>query len=108
MPSEGLARSPVHRDQALAIGAEARAQHLELLLRPLAHEAMDVALARQQLFEQVAADETRRSRHEIRHGPFPSPSQPQSVFGHGVKIAPHSCASNSAVRDTLVRFCNRP
>src|SRR3954471_4628836 len=61
----------LHRDQTLAVLAEAFAQLLEPVQRALAHEAVDVALARQQVREQMPADETGRASYEIGHGLFP-------------------------------------
>jgi hypothetical protein len=53
--------------QPFSVVAEARAQFLEFFLRPLAHQAIHLALAREQFGQQVAANEPCRPRHEIRH-----------------------------------------
>src|SRR5207245_11063901 len=56
----GLGQVTAHRDQAFAFVAETVAQRLELGLRPLAHETVNIAFAREQFRYQMLADETRR------------------------------------------------
>ena len=53
--------------------AEALDQRFELLGRPLADEHVDVALALEQPFDQMAADEAGGPRHEVARHVFPLP-----------------------------------
>jgi hypothetical protein len=64
---QGLRQVAADCVQPLAVISEAHAQFVELLLRPLAHQAIHLALAREQFEQQMAANEPCRPRHEIRH-----------------------------------------
>ena len=61
-----------HGNQTFAIIAVGSAQRFELVQRFLAHQAMNIALARQQFLKQMSADEACSPGHEICHGGFPS------------------------------------
>jgi len=73
-------------DRPDAVGARAAvlAQPLELLLGPLPDQDVDVAVALEQALDEMAADESGRSRHEVAH-PFVSPSA-VSVRGAGIYL----------------------
>jgi hypothetical protein len=60
----------VARDRLDAVGrvpAPAFDEPVEARLRALADEHVDVAVALEQPLDEMAADEARRARHEVRH-----------------------------------------
>ena len=69
-----LAKITGYRHDSLAVPPHALANFGQLLLRPLAYQGVNRALALQQIGHQVAPDETGGSGHEIRHDLFPSGS----------------------------------
>src|SRR5206468_1068121 len=54
-------------DTALGLGSPALDELLEPLRRALAHEHVDVAIALEQLLDEVTADEARRAGDEVGH-----------------------------------------
>ena len=96
-PLTGLRRSRARRRSA---------QALELLLRALAYEYVDVALALEQPLDEMPADEAGRTGHEVAHfaGTLPGLSAPgrarawSTPARSGKRPSPRSLTRNVKLR----------